>query len=404
MVWCLPMASRIRNDEQLPWYRRGSHRWTPFRDVPWKRLWLFMTAVFLLFSVNGFFIDLVSGAREPYAIVIASAIAWGLDAALSILIVTRLPRWMLVVLIALQFVLIRLLDWLSLWMPAAFHVSRVSPDAGMKFAASGILAVVVLSYAFFLRFFRVEGQASMRVRRELELAHGIQATLVPPIALGTARWQIYGISRPSEKVGGDLVDVVRLDGGDTVAYLADIAGHGLPAGILMGMLKTAVRTALRETEASAAESTLPRLLEKLNRVLPEVKEPQMYATLTAFRLSEDGTVWYSMAASPPILHWRATGPQRLEESQFPLGLLPVGQFTGNRMEVAPGDVLAVATDGILEVCDRQGLEYGVDGVERVMARQARETLESMAAAILSDVQSFGPQVDDQTLLLMRRLA
>jgi serine phosphatase RsbU (regulator of sigma subunit) len=53
---------------------------------------------------------------------------------------------------------------------------------------------------------------------------------------------------PSDKVGGDLVDVVELCGGDTVAYLADIAGHGLQAGILMGMLKTAARTVLTDSE------------------------------------------------------------------------------------------------------------------------------------------------------------
>lgn len=399
----MPMPHPIRSESQLPWYRQGIRRWTPFRDVPWKRLWLLLTAVFLLFSVNGFFNDLIEGAREPIPLVITVAILWGLDVMFCTVIVTRLPRWVLAVLVAYQFVLMRLLRWLRHWMPAEFHLKPVSPDVGMQFAASGIMVVVLVSYFFFVRFFRVEAQESMRVRRELELAHGIQATLVPPIALETARWEIYGISWPSDKVGGDLVDVVRLDGGATVAYLADIAGHGLPAGILMGMLKTAVRTALRETEASAAESTLPRLLAKLNRVLPEVKEPQMYATLTAFRLSEDGNAWYATAASPPILHWRDSGPRRLEERQFPLGLLPVSEFSGNRMDVAPGDVLAVATDGILEVCDRQGEEYGVAAVERVVAREAQHSLESMAAAILSDVQNFGPQMDDQTLLLIRRL-
>ena len=52
--------------------------------------------------------------------------------------------------------------------------------------------------------------------------------------------------RSQEKVGGDLVDALTLANGDTVGYVADIAGHGLAAGLLMGMLKTATRTALRD--------------------------------------------------------------------------------------------------------------------------------------------------------------
>jgi serine phosphatase RsbU (regulator of sigma subunit) len=57
--------------------------------------------------------------------------------------------------------------------------------------------------------------------------------------------EIYGISIPSSEVGGDLVDVVPLSDGSVFAYIADPSGHGLPASILMGMIKTAVRTQLR---------------------------------------------------------------------------------------------------------------------------------------------------------------
>ncbi len=179
-------------------------------------------------------------------------------------------------------------------------------------------------------YIRREGTVSSRVRNELELAHGIQKTLVPPVELRTSRFEIYGISRPSEKVGGDLVDATHLPGGDAIAYVADIAGHGLPAGILMGMLKTATRTALMDAEGREPDRTLPIVLDRLNRVLPEVKEPHMYATFTGFRLGADGSVFYALAASPPILHRHASEGtvSHMEESQFPLGLLPVSSLKG----------------------------------------------------------------------------
>jgi sigma-B regulation protein RsbU (phosphoserine phosphatase) len=172
----------------------------------------------------------------------------------------------------------------------------------------------------------------------------------------------------------------------------------------MGMLKTAVRTALLDATTGHPSATLPLLLEKLNRVLPDVKEPQMYATLTAFRLNADGTAWYATAASPPVLHWSAQGDaRRMVEEQYPLGLLPVEGFTGEAIELKPGDLLVVATDGVLEVCDKQEQEFGIERVEKAIASEGRRPLKGLAEAILSSARAFGKQADDQTLLVIRRL-
>ena len=270
----------------------------------------------------------------------------------------------------------------------------------------GVLSyVVVLQIAFCVGFIRHEGRESFRLRNELELAHGIQKTLVPQVELRTSRFEIYGISHPSEKVGGDLVDAIYLPNGDAIAYVADIAGHGLPAGILMGMLKTATRTALLDTGGCEPHRTLPILLDRLNRVLPEVKEPHMYATYTGFRLGTDGSVFYALAASPPIVQWHASGRtlSHTEENQFPLGLLPVSSFDGHRLEVASGDLLVVATDGILEVCNKSQEEFGVERLKQVIAANAKNPLPELAASILATARMFGHQLDDQTILIMRCL-
>jgi phosphoserine phosphatase RsbU/P len=116
-----------------------------------------------------------------------------------------------------------------------FHVQEVSTSSGVRTAGAATLILVIASYSLFVRFLRGEGQESFRLRNELEPAHGIQKTLVPPVTMRTKTFEIYGRSDPSEKVGGDLVDVVQLEDGSTVAYLADIASHGLQAGILMGV-------------------------------------------------------------------------------------------------------------------------------------------------------------------------
>ncbi len=385
------------------WYQWPRH-WQGFREIPWKRLWIFASAVFLIFSVIGPFNDLLRMGSMPYATVILVGVVTGLNAVLFLLFLNYLPWPFMVVLVALQFAMGPALTWATLWMVHAFALSSPSAADGVRFAGTGTLLAVITSYALFVSFFSAENRATMRIKSELALAHGIQKTLVPPITLEAAGFEIFGLSEPSEKVGGDLVDVVALPGGDVVAYVADIAGHGLSAGILMGMLKTAARTVL--LEPGPPETSLPLLLDKLNRVLPAVKEPQMYATLTAFRLNADGRVWYAMAASPPIFHRRLRGNEleTVQEQQFPLGLLPQAGFSGRAMQFAVGDVLLVATDGILEVCGQDGEEFGQARLEDTLTACAGKPLSSVAQEILSKARSFGPQTDDQTLLLIRRSA
>jgi serine phosphatase RsbU (regulator of sigma subunit) len=278
----------------------------------------------------------------------------------------------------------------------------------VHFAATAILVAVIGSYTCFSAYIGIGGKEAFRIKNELALAHSIQKTLVPPIGSSTRCFEIYGISKPSEKVGGDLVDVVELPGGDTVAYLADIAGHGLQAGILMGMLKTAARTALADGDGADGHAVLSQLMFRLNVVLPQVKEAHMYATFTALRLNQDGQSFYGMAASPPLLHWSAArrSIQRIEEEQFPLGLLTVPEFPSHRLAMESGDVVLIATDGILEVTSSvrsaHGAEFGVEALEVLLQNHQGLPLSSLAASILETVRGYGKQMDDQTLLLVRR--
>lgn len=152
---------------------------------------------------------------------------------------------------------------------------------------------------------------------------------------------------PSENVGGDIVDALELPDGGFFAYVADIAGHGLSAGVLMGMLKTSIRTQLLD------EISLTAVFERLNRVLPAVKENHMYATCTALRLPAiDSTdmlaVEYAIAAQPPILHFRADAGcvARVGDEQLPIGLLPEARYGSHKLQVKAKDLLLIATDGI----------------------------------------------------------
>ena len=393
------------------WLLRQPTTWMMLRHQPMRQLSIFMGAVFLLFSVSGFYTDLMQGGVQPVAVVLAVAAYNGLAAAVWVLIFARLPVYCVFLMIAAE-IWLALTRFVTGLAQAAFHQPPMVSEAGIHFAATAILIAVISSYALFTIFIGSTGREAFRLKNELALAHSIQKTLVPPVNVSTRCFEVYGVSHPSEKVGGDLVDVVDLPRGDTVAYLADIAGHGLQAGILMGMLKTAARTALTDSSGIQDGGTvLSKLMQSLNVVLPQVKESHMYATFTCLRLNDDGHAFLGMAASPPLLHWNAAQKSivRIEEPQFPLGLLPVSEFPAHRLEMETGDLAVVATDGILEAPSKERAsrgqpraEFGVGALEKLVTEHASLPLPDLAALILQTVRGYGKQFDDQTLLLVRR--
>lgn len=387
------------------WFGRNKPRMPHFKSLPIRRQLSMFFAAFCLFAVIGFFVDLMTLGRLPYPVVIVNAIFSGFVAVMYVFLGTRYPNYYMIVWTVIQVLLQFGFSRMAAYVIAHSYVHAPRSEDGIRFAAISILVLVICSYSFFIRFIRKEGQESYRIKNELELAHGIQKTLAPVIEMHTAHFELYGRSEPSDKVGGDIVDALLLEDGSCVAYVADIAGHGLQAGILMGMLKTAARTALLDGDSIEPRALLPTLMDRLNRVLPEVKEPQMYATFAGLRLHPDGSLYYALAAHPPILHYRKSEASRTEQistEQFPLGLLPVGGFSSEMTAMAPGDMMIVVTDGILEACNKIEEEFGLDRLQAIIAANATASLAQISDVILNATRSFGKQIDDQTLLLVRK--
>jgi phosphoserine phosphatase RsbU/P len=250
-----------------------------------------------------------------------------------------------------------------------------------------------------LSFVSNEGLANIRMQTELSLAHGIQATLVPDLFLQTPRFELYGKSISSAEMGGDLIDVIQNDDGSLLAYIADISGHGLPAGQLMGMLKTALRVSLQFHQQA------PGLLETADRVLPAVKEAHMYATLALLRFDGSTQAEYALAGHLPILHYcHGSGDTaRLSMAQFPLGLIPGGCYASQRVCYSPGDMFLLFTDGITEVVDERDEEFGLTRLERLANQYAAQPLPHIWELVMGEVKRYGVQQDDQSLLLLRVL-
>ena len=241
--------------------------------------------------------------------------------------------------------------------------------------------------------------APVKARSGLVLARAIQNTLVPSVAYKDAHVEAYGQTIPREDFGGDLVDLVAA-GRDIIAYVADVSGHGLPAGVLMGMVKTAVRYGLHLGQ------NLPVLLDSLNRVLPGVKEPNMYATLAGLRFDGSNEAEYITAGHVPLLQYRRRQRDvvRCSMAQFPLGLFEAAGYVSKRARYEAGDVFVLVTDGVVEAADGQGGEFGFERLEQILCDLAGRPLSEIFEAAFAAVTRHGARQDDQTLLLVRALA
>jgi phosphoserine phosphatase RsbU/P len=264
--------------------------------------------------------------------------------------------------------------------------------------AAGIWLGVGIGYRLLLSFITSQGLNNVRMQTELSLAHSIQTTLVPALAFRNANFEVYGKSVPSAEMGGDLMDLIENDDG-VLAYVGDVSGHGLAAGQLMGMLKTAIRVAVQ------FHQTPVDLLEGADRVLPAVKEPDMFATLALLYFHSRAEAEYASAGHVPILHYRhlSRDTTRLSMQQFPLGLFPGGSYASQRVMCSAHDLFLMLTDGIVEVNNDNEEEFGLDRIEKLLMQSAEQPLSRVYDLVMEKVREHGMQEDDQTVLLVRIL-
>lgn len=259
----------------------------------------------------------------------------------------------------------------------------------------GALVSVVAGYFFFVRFLAQQGARFFRAQTEIQLASEIHRTLVPKIERTLGCYELYGASVPSGEVGGDLVDVTG-DANSWTAYVADVSGHGVSAGLLMAMFKTAVRT-------RASDASPEVMLQEVHRALYPMKTSNMFVT-AGFIGCTRNQLTLSLAGHPALLHYskRSGTVEEHPTLDLPLGILPDQAFSAQPLACDSGDVLLLLTDGLTEVFDKHGNELGIAPIKAELARSAALPLPDLFTRLRQVALAAGHQDDDQTMLLMRK--
>lgn len=361
---------------------------------------LLAAAVFSLFATLGFLTDVTElGRSSPLRLGVITLLAGG-GALAYAAVAFRNIKWMPLVVaghIALSVFVPRLIPLEPTLIADGRAAARLIER--LRVNVVGASLCIAAGYSFFVVFFIREGHRYYRLHTELALARDIHRELVPPIDLHIDGYEFRGLSVPSGEVGGDLVDVVAHEApGTWTAYVADVSGHGVPSGVLMGMIKSAIRMAL------AGGTSLELLLDRLNDVIYDLKPPQMYATFAALRRDGGDDLAFTTAGHLPILCWRRqTGTvESLVVEQVPISALPGRTFASARTAAAPGDVFLVLTDGITEVFDARDEEFGLERVTDVLAQNATLPLPELEVKLLAAARAHGTPHDDQSVILVRR--
>lgn len=273
---------------------------------------------------------------------------------------------------------------------------------GWNFKPTGIgmacIAMIVAGYVFFVSFINSEGARGLRLQTEINLAEQVHTHLVPPVALQLPWVEVHGSSLSSGEVGGDLIDVVH-DNSRLNVFVADVSGHGMKAGVLMSMVKSAIRTKMLGSISPDA------LCTDLNTVIRQVKQPDMFVTLAYLQVDSSLRVQYVLAGHPPILHYDSTSKAvaELTGKDPGLGLMPGHRYISHNVACNPGDLLVILTDGLTEVEDKEGEEFGMERITELITSHSPHSAANLHSAVLEAVRSHGKQVDDQTLAIIKFL-
>ena len=274
-----------------------------FSTVPRRSVILFLVGVFFLFSNVGLASDISEMGRQPALRFVLSVLIISLFAICYAVagFTLRGQAWKaLVPIFIVHFFVMNLLNW---WLPLGPALSQFGPEETARLAnrlnwdALGIIIAMGIGYTCFVYVSATDGRRYFRAHAEIELAKEIHHVLVPQIEAKLGGFEFFGLSAASGEVGGDLIDLAGPED-HCVAYVADVSGHGVAPGVVMGMVKSASRMLLTTGGDSG------QLMPRLNEVLYPLKKPDMFVTFCFVAKSGNG-LRVGLAAHPTILQYSA---------------------------------------------------------------------------------------------------
>jgi len=251
---------------------------------------------------------------------------------------------------------------------------------------------------------RQEAEKARVIRHELDLAREVQMHLLPANSVdGIAGLECVGFCRPARSIGGDYYDLLPLRDGSFALTLGDVSGKGIPAAVMMASIQTLLRSLLqRESD------NLVGVFNDLNETLYTSSTMDRYSTLFCGVISPDRKLltYVNAGQIQPLLLHRDGGFDRLPGTSVPVAMLPQSKYEQGSVELRPGDLLVVVSDGIVEACNRDKEFWDEEEVDRIVLREMGGDVHDLPGKLCRAVDAFAAgaeQYDDMTVVAVRVL-
>ena len=281
-----------------------------------------------------------------------------------------------------------------------------SPDMIREFTREdlGLLTVMANVAAIRIEHARLNEieLAERAMAKELEQAALIQKGLLPSASPKVAGLDIAGKTSSCRTVGGDYYDYLSFPDGRVAMLVGDVAGKGMPASLLMSSLQARVMVLFENGDELAQKVT--RLNKSTCASCPENRFITFFMTVADPATGE--LVYTNAGHNPPQLVRAAGGVEQLQGGGMILGILPMATYEESRINMEPGDVLVLYSDGVTEAVNPSDEDFGEQRLSELVAslkdRPAIEIVNAIHAAVARFTEG-APAADDITVVIARRL-
>lgn len=236
------------------------------------------------------------------------------------------------------------------------------------------------------------------LEKELTIARELQRSLLPRSLPASDRVEFATLFEPSAAIGGDYFDILRIDEDRLAVVIADVAGHGLPSGLRMAMIKSALAILVQDGKPAA------EILARLDALVRGEGGSRSYVTATLAVVDfRAGSLAITNAGHPPTYLLRDGTVEEILLPGTPLGGL--GNAFGHReVALAPGDIVVWLSDGLIETANRGGEPFGYGRVRDALEGRgtAAEVRDRLVAAVALHADRTA-SADDRTLVAMAYL-
>lgn len=245
-----------------------------------------------------------------------------------------------------------------------------------------------------------------RIRTELSLASRIQADMLPDsgnVLREREEFSLYASMTPAKEVGGDFYDFFLTDEDHLAILIADVSGKGVPASLFMVVARTLLQSRITGSDMLAEAVT------EVNEKLCASNKNGMFVTawIGVLTLSTGVLTYVNAGHNPPLLGNGEKGYTFLKErGGFVLAGMEDTIYRQKELQLAPGDILFLYTDGVSEANDEAGSLYGEPRLQALLNSRRDTEPEQLAGTVWKEIQSFqgkAEQFDDITMLVLRYL-